>query len=74
MHIDQCDAAEPPLGQVDGDWHFAACIRSGELVANEVTPAEIFTADASDSELAAATSLGERANVEPAAVDGGEQA
>jgi oligopeptide/dipeptide ABC transporter ATP-binding protein len=74
MHIDQCDAAEPPLAQVDGDQHYAACIRSGELVANEVTPEEIFTADATDAELAAATSLGERADVAPAGVDKEEQA
>jgi oligopeptide/dipeptide ABC transporter ATP-binding protein len=73
MHIDQCDLAEPPLLHVDGVDHYAACIRSDELVASEVTPEEIFGSDASDAELAAATALGQRADVEPTELDGGEQ-
>jgi peptide/nickel transport system ATP-binding protein len=73
MHIEQCDVAEPPLAQVDGVEHFAACIRSSELIATDVTPAEIFSTDSSDTELAAATALGQRADVEPAEVEEGEQ-
>jgi peptide/nickel transport system ATP-binding protein len=73
MHIEQCDVAEPPLAQVDGVEHFAACIRSSELIATDVTPAEIFSTDSSDTELAAATALGQRADVEPTEVEGGEQ-
>jgi oligopeptide/dipeptide ABC transporter ATP-binding protein len=73
MHLEQCDVAEPPLAQVDGVEHFAACIRSSELIATDVTPAEIFSTDSSDTELAAATALGQRADVEPTEVEGGEQ-
>jgi peptide/nickel transport system ATP-binding protein len=66
LHIAQCDAEEPPLMQVDGDSHFAACIRSEELVATEVTPDEIFSTDATDAELAAATAIGAPATLDAA--------
>jgi oligopeptide/dipeptide ABC transporter ATP-binding protein len=71
MHIEQCDAEEPPLVQVDGVNHYAACIRTGELVATDVTPADIFSADATDAELAAAVALGE--HIEPAETEPGEE-
>jgi oligopeptide/dipeptide ABC transporter ATP-binding protein len=74
MHIDQCDLEEPPLAKVDGVDHSAACIRSNELVAADVTPEEIFSTDAADTELAASTALGQPAGVEPADLDGGERA
>jgi peptide/nickel transport system ATP-binding protein len=74
MHIEQCDAAEPPLTPVDGVDHKAACIRSDELMATEVTPEEIFSSDATDTELAATTALGQHVEDEPATVDRGEQA
>jgi glutathione transport system ATP-binding protein len=73
MHIEQCDATEPPLIPVDGVDHYAACIRTDELVAREVSPETIFSTDASDTELAAATALGERADVEDADLERGEQ-
>jgi oligopeptide/dipeptide ABC transporter ATP-binding protein len=58
MHVQECDLDEPPLVPVDGINHSAACIRSGELIGQDVTPDEIFSTDASDAELAAATALG----------------
>jgi peptide/nickel transport system ATP-binding protein len=58
MHIAECDVQEPPLLQVDGDQHYAACIRSNELIATEVAPEDIFGTDAADTELAAATAIG----------------
>jgi peptide/nickel transport system ATP-binding protein len=58
LHVDECEREEPPLRAVDGVDHTAACIRSDELVGTDVTPEEIFSTDASDSELAAATALG----------------
>jgi oligopeptide/dipeptide ABC transporter ATP-binding protein len=66
MHIAQCDAEEPPLVQVDGIDHHAACIRSSELVATDVAPEEIFGTDATDAELAAASAIGQLTEVEPA--------
>jgi hypothetical protein len=58
MHVDECERAEPPLVAVDGDNHFAACIRSDELIGQDVTPEEIFDTDSSDADLAAVTALG----------------
>jgi len=75
LHYAKCDEAEPPLVPVEGVGHLAACYRSDELVATGVDPSDIFGTDASDSMLAAASSLGERADVEtgpavdPATVD-----
>jgi peptide/nickel transport system ATP-binding protein len=65
LHYEQCDTAEPPLVAVSGVGHVAACYRSHELERTEVDPAEIFGTDASDAVLAAASELGERADVEP---------
>jgi peptide/nickel transport system ATP-binding protein len=59
MHIAQCDDAEPPLLAVDGAEHYAACIRSHELVATEVAAEEIFAADATDTLLAAEAAVGD---------------
>ncbi|MEN3361857.1 MAG: glutathione transport system ATP-binding protein [Mycobacteriales bacterium] len=73
MHIDQCDAEEPPLLPVDGVDHSAACIRSGELAATAATPEEIFSTDAADAELAVTTAVGQHVDQEPADLDGGEQ-
>ena len=64
MHIAECDAEEPPLVAVDGIDHHAACIRTGELVATEISPEDIFSTDSADTELAAASAIGERTDVE----------
>jgi oligopeptide/dipeptide ABC transporter ATP-binding protein len=64
MHIAECDAEEPPLVAVDGIDHHAACIRTGELVATEISPDDIFSTDSADTELAAASAIGERTDVE----------
>ena len=64
LHYAKCDEAEPDLLAVDGEDHSAACIRVDELVATEVKPTDIFSDDSSDAALAAATSIGERADVE----------
>jgi peptide/nickel transport system ATP-binding protein len=73
MHMEQCDVEEPPLTAVDGVDHHAACIRSGELMATEVTPEEIFSTDATDAELAATTALGQPTDAATADHDGDEQ-
>ena len=49
---------------VDGVDHTAACIRVQEIVATDAAPEDIFTDDSSDATLAAASSIGERAEVE----------
>jgi len=64
MHIAECDAEEPPLVAVDGIDHHAACIRTGELVATEISPDDIFSTDSADTELAAASATGEHTDVE----------
>ena len=64
MHIAECDAEEPPLVAVDGIDHHAACIRTGELVATEISPDDIFSTDSADTELAAASAIGEHTDVE----------
>jgi oligopeptide/dipeptide ABC transporter ATP-binding protein len=64
MHVAECEREEPPLVPVDGDDHSAACIRSDELIGQDVTPEEIFSTDATDDQLAAATALGERLETE----------
>ena len=75
LHFEKCDEAEPPLVPVEGVGHVAACWRSEELSRTEVDPAQIFGTDASDTVLAAASEIGERAEVElgpavnPATVD-----
>jgi peptide/nickel transport system ATP-binding protein len=57
MHIPQCDAAEPALVRVDGhDAHWAACIRSGELVGQDRYEAgQVFETTPDDSALPGAT-------------------
>jgi oligopeptide/dipeptide ABC transporter ATP-binding protein len=65
LHIAQCDEAEPALVAVDGVEHYAACIRSNELVATEVAPEDIFKSDASDTLLAAEAAIGEALVTDP---------
>jgi hypothetical protein len=43
------------------------------LVANEITPEQIFSTDATDTDLAAVTALGQATIAEPADHEGGEQ-
>jgi oligopeptide/dipeptide ABC transporter ATP-binding protein len=64
LHFERCDEAEPDLVLVDGDRHYAACYRSEELIATDVEPEDIFGTGTSDAELAAATAIGVRADVE----------
>jgi peptide/nickel transport system ATP-binding protein len=73
MHIAECDQAEPPLVAVDGVEHYAACIRSHELVATEVAAEEIFATDATDTLLAAAAAVGEALVTEPGETGGEEE-
>jgi oligopeptide/dipeptide ABC transporter ATP-binding protein len=61
LHYAKCDEQEPDLYPVDGVDHSAACIRVNELVATDVAPEDIFTADSSDATLAVAAAIGERA-------------
>jgi len=60
MRIPQCTVAEPALVQVDGHAaHWAACIRSGELVGQDRYEAgQVFEAATSDAGLAASYSTG----------------
>src|ERR671912_1949552 len=64
LHYVKCDEQEPDLYQVDGPGHTAACIRVNELVATDVSPADIFSDDSSDTTLAAASAVGESALAE----------
>jgi len=50
MHLDQCDEAEPPLVEV-GEDHRAACIRSTELAAPDVTAADVYEVTSVDDTL-----------------------
>jgi oligopeptide/dipeptide ABC transporter ATP-binding protein len=47
LHIPECDAAEPPLIEVETA-HLAACIRSGDLSRAEVVAEDVFEATAVD--------------------------
>ena len=42
MVIDECRVAEPPLAPTDGEGHRAACVRSGEVAAGNLTYADIY--------------------------------
>ena len=63
MHIAECDVAEPALVPVDGsDPHWAACIRSAELVGQDRYEAgQVFEAGSTDAVLPAAFVAGELA-------------
>jgi peptide/nickel transport system ATP-binding protein len=62
LHIDACDAEEPPLMEVGGG-HLAACIRSEELVGTGTHAEEIFDATAVDDLLITSGSDGTVAEV-----------
>ena len=51
LHIDECDAAEPPLFQV-GAGHEAACIRTEQVARAHGHAAEVFSETATDDVLA----------------------
>jgi peptide/nickel transport system ATP-binding protein len=53
LHIDECDAAEPPLVEV-GAGHRAACIRTEEVAKAHGVAAEVFDESSSDNQLGAA--------------------
>ena len=42
MVIDECRVAEPPLAPTDGEDHRAACVRSDEVAAGNLTYADIY--------------------------------
>src|SRR5205823_11055841 len=68
LHIEQCDAAEPPL-EVVGPDHHAACIRNAELAKPEVAPEDVFDVTSVDA-VAAADIVAGLAEVEHAAAAG----
>ena len=61
LHYVKCDEQEPDLYPVDRPDHTAACIRVNELAEADVAAEDIFSADSSDTTLAAASAVGESA-------------
>jgi peptide/nickel transport system ATP-binding protein len=53
LHIEECDAAEPPLVRV-GPEHRAACIRHQELAAPDVSATDVYEVATADDTLAGA--------------------
>jgi hypothetical protein len=76
MHLAACDVAEPELVRVDGhDVHWAACIRSQELIGQDRYEAgQVFDAGSTDAVLPGELSTGAAATDDAEGADGAHSA